>query len=282
MTAPSLHPGVTLRAVCMGIVGCLTISAGEPISVLVMQSSPMAADYSTGAALFLFFVLTLAINPLTKILTGTRLSPRELATVYIMMVVGAAIPSWGLVMNLIPLMGGFIYYATPENDWVALIHPYLPRSLVLDDYDAIQKLFEGVSKGEAIPWGVWLRPLFGWSLFIATLYFTTLCVLVILRKQWVERERLAYPLMEVPQTLVADADRGLPTILRNKIFWLGAAIPLFIVCWNIAGHFFHFFPQIAWDYPIQTIHAFPSINIRLYFPVIGFMYFANLNVSFSI
>ena len=126
--------GVTCRAIAMGVVGCLTLSAGEPISVLVMQSSPMAADYSTGAALFLFFLLTLVFNPLAKILTGSRLSPRELATVYIMMVVGAAIPSWGLVMNLIPLMGGFVYYATVENDWTALIHPYLPDSLIVDDY----------------------------------------------------------------------------------------------------------------------------------------------------
>ena len=42
--------------------------------------------------------------------------------------------------------------------------------------------------------------------------------MVILRKQWVERERLSYPLMAVPQILVTDADRGLPAILRSKLF----------------------------------------------------------------
>ena len=140
--------------------------------------------------------------------------------------------------------------------------------------------------GEPTPWktllNAWTMPLFWWLSFIWTLYFVCFCIVVILRKQWVERERLAYPLMEVPQMLVANADRGLPAILRSKLFWTGAAIPLSIVIWNIFGFFFHFFPQISWDYPIQTIHAFPSINIRLYFPVVGFMYFANLNVSFSI
>jgi hypothetical protein len=50
--------------------------------------------------------------------------------------------------------------------------------------------------------------------------------------------------MEVPQTLVTDATEGLPPILRNKVFWIGAAIPLFIVFWNIIGYFFHFFPTI--------------------------------------
>ena len=90
----------------------------------------MAADYSTGAALFLFFLVTLLINPLAKLLTGTSLHTGELATVYIMMVVGAAIPSWGLTMNLIPLLGGFFYYATPENDWANTIQPYISHLFV--------------------------------------------------------------------------------------------------------------------------------------------------------
>ncbi len=88
--------------------------------------------------------------------------------------------------------------------------------------------------------------------------------------------------MKVPQTLVTDTTEDLPPILRNKVFWIGAAIPLFIVFWNLIGYFFHFFPTIEWNYPIQTLRGFPPINIRRYFPVIGFMYFANLNVSFSI
>ena len=86
-------------------------------------------------------------------------------------------------------------------------------------------------------------PLFWWLSFISTLFFVCFCIVVILRKQWVERERLD-PLMEVPQTLVTDATERLPPILRNKVFWIGAAIPLFIVFWNIIGYFFHFFPTI--------------------------------------
>ena len=61
-------------------------------------------------------------------------------------------------------------------------------------------------------------PLFWWLSFIFTLFFVCFCIMVILRKQWVERERLSYPLMAVPQILVTDADRGLPAILRSKLF----------------------------------------------------------------
>ena len=49
---PGSRRGVSLRAVALGVICCLAIAAGEPYGVLMMQSSPMAADYSTGAALF--------------------------------------------------------------------------------------------------------------------------------------------------------------------------------------------------------------------------------------
>ena len=68
---------------------------------------------------------------------------RELATVYIMMIVAAAIPSWGFVMNLIPFLGRS-NYATPENDWAHSIHPHVADWLVTQDRTAIWKLFEGL------------------------------------------------------------------------------------------------------------------------------------------
>ena len=214
----------------------------------------MAADYSTGAALFLFFLITLLINPLAKLLTGTSLHTGELATVYIMMVVGAAIPSWGLTMNLIPLLGGFFYYATPENDWANIIQPYIARLLVPEDSAAIQKLFEGKAQGERIPWGAWATPLMAWGLFVVNMYFTTLCVLVVLRKQWVERERLNFPLATLPIEMSARAkDQTIAPFYRNYLTWVGLAIPALIGSINALHRYFNFIPQINLNlWPAQS------------------------------
>ena len=65
--------GVSLRAVGLGVICCLAIAGGEPYGVLMMQSSPMAADFSTVAAIFLFFVITLLLNPVARGLTGSSL-----------------------------------------------------------------------------------------------------------------------------------------------------------------------------------------------------------------
>ena len=69
-----------------------------------------------------------------------------------MMVVAAAIPSWGFVLNLVPLLGGFFYYATPENGWAITIQENLPAWLIPDDPGKFRTLFEGVARGQEAPW----------------------------------------------------------------------------------------------------------------------------------
>ena len=74
----TFHPspprrGVTARALLLGALGCLAIAVGEPYGVLVLRGSPLAADFSTGAALFLFFGLSLLLNPLFRLLRLARL-----------------------------------------------------------------------------------------------------------------------------------------------------------------------------------------------------------------
>ena len=280
---PSPPRRVSLRAIAIGAIGCLAIAVGEPFGVLVMQSSPMAADYSTGAALFLFFLVTLLINPLAKLLTGTSLHTGELATVYIMMVVGAAIPSWGLTMNLIPLLGGFFYYATPENDWANTIQPYIARFLVPEDSAAIQKLFEGRAQGERIPWGAWATPLMAWSLFVVNMYFTTLCVLVVLRKQWVERERLNFPLATLPIEMSTRAkDQAIAPFYRNYLTWIGFAIPALIGSINALHRYFNFIPQIDLNLWVPFLRRSIWVNFRPHFEVIGLSYLLNLDISMGV
>ncbi len=283
-----LTSGLTLRSLLLGLLQVLVVCLGAPYAIWVLGSSEITWSFFPIAVGF-FFVCLIGLNALLKALNPRwALQPAEMITVVVM----------GLVTTGIPIfMMGFVlsipttpyYFASAENQWGTHVLPHLPAWLLPSNEGlAMTWFFEGLPIGEPIPWSTllnaWTMPMFWWLSFIWTLYLVCFCLVVILRKQWVERERLAYPLMEVPQALVADADSPslLPAIMRNKVFWAGAAIPLFIALWNIVGFFFHFFPTIAWEHPIQIAHGFPTINIRYYFPVVGFMYFANLNITFSI
>ena len=65
-----------------------------------------------------------------------------------------------------------------------------------------------------------------WGIFVILFYTATLCMCGLLRKQWVESERLMFPLARVPLELCeGSAGSGiLPNILRSKAFWAAVAL----------------------------------------------------------
>lgn len=274
---------ITFRAIVIGALLCFCIAVGEPIGVLLVHGSPMAPDFSTGGAMFLFFILVFIINILLgRINKKLSLNTPELVTVYIMMIVACAIPSWGLVMNLLYFLGGIIYYATPENKWGELIHPYLKSHLVPQDKEAIRKFFEGMGKGESIPWGAWLEPLLWWFVFILVVYFVMICIATIFRKQWVERERLLFPLTQLPLHMAQKDEGIIPPFFRNKLMWLGFAIPVVIHSINGLHNYFNFIPAITTQWNIPILARSASLNLRLLFEVIGLSFLISSDISFSL
>jgi hypothetical protein len=87
--------------------------------------------------------------------------------------------------------------------------------------------------------------------------------------------------MEMPRLLIDDGGRP---IVRSKGFWLGVAIPLGMILFNLIGSFYIGFPKLEFTQAVtlQFSRDFPAISLMLYFPVIGFMYLVSTSVSFSI
>jgi len=270
---------ISIRAIIIGAICSFLIGAGEPFTVLHIQASPLCADYSTGGAIFLFFILVFLINALLKkISPSIYLKPTELITVYIMMIVACAIPSWGFTMNLIGLLGGIFYYATPVNRWEEIVHPHLPKHLFPQDRNAIWAVYEGLPKGAKIPWNVWVQPLSNWFLFIIVFYFMSICLMVMFRKQWVEKERLTYPLTELPSAMAKEET----PLYRSKLLWIGFAIPFVIYGLKGLNKFFPFVPApiLSFSYPIFN-RTF-TITLRIFFEVIGLAYLMSTSVLLSV
>ncbi|MBI2503221.1 MAG: hypothetical protein HYW07_08300 [Candidatus Latescibacteria bacterium] len=266
----------------------MLLCLGAPFAIWTIGSSEITWSFFPIGVGFPFICFIL-FNILLKSLNPRwALRSAELITVLVMGLVVSGIPAF-LVGYFLAIPTTPYYFASAENQWDQYVLPYLPKWLMPSNEGlAMTWFFEGLPLGEPVPWDTllraWAMPLFWWLSFIWTLYFVCFALVVILRKQWVERERLIYPLMEVPQALLADTGTPgrVPPVMRRRLFWAGVAVPLSIVLWNIIGFFFHFFPQISWEYPVQIARGFPPVNICIYFPIVGFMYFANLNVSFSI
>lgn len=262
----------------------MALALGEPYGVMVVHGSPLCADYSTGAAIFLLLLITLANGGLRKLTRRFSLNGRQLAIVYIMMVVACAIPSWGFVMNLVAIMAGPLYYATPSNHWASVLIPHLPEHLIITEPAASRAFYEGLHPGQSIPWGLWLVPLAWWLGLALALYLVQVSVAVILRKQWVENERLVYPLTQLPLELTSSegGPNALGVFWRNPLVWMGFAIPFVFHSLNALHSYFPVVPALsnAWGFSILRRHAW--VTMRIYFEVIGLSYLLTTDVALGL
>ena len=71
------------------------------------------------------------------------------------------------------------------------------NKILVNDGDGNKGFYEGLTPPDTIPWSSWTEPLILWGIFFLALYVCMVCVAVILRRQWTERERLSYPLTQV-------------------------------------------------------------------------------------
>ncbi len=280
----------TVRSFVVGAALSFFISIAAPYSDAMIMGSWMAGAFSTGGALFLLFILVAILNPLLKLIKrGIEFEATELVTIYIMMIVASSIVAVGLTEHLLPAIVGVYYFATPENDWVNLIHPYIPDWISPRDPEYINYFYEGLPRGEAIPWGIWIGPLLYWSSFAIALYFVMICMMVILRRQWVERERVIYPFAQTPMEMIGDDKSGyFAPFFKNPVMWLGFAIPFVIDSVRALHGYYPFIPDIR----IGVGHAAaPSmfmfggtihILFMFRFHVIGFVYLIPRDVALAI
>ena len=65
----------------------------------------------------------------------------------------------------------------------------------------------------------WVTPVMTWLVFFSALAFSMMMLSVILRKQWIEHEKLSYPIILLPFEMTTGA-----SFYRNRLLWIGFAI----------------------------------------------------------
>ncbi|MCZ6636003.1 MAG: hypothetical protein O7G87_21610 [bacterium] len=281
--------GLTLRAAALGIGIVVFINLWVTYAETVVHASRLSLSFFQLPLLFIFLILLGVVNPLVKRLGILRpLSPSELLTIIAIGMVGAVVPASGIAGFLMGVISVPYYFATPENRWAEFYHGHLSDWMVPTNPTVTRAFYEGLYPGELVNWHAWVIPLIWWSTFICAILICTACLMIILRRQWVEHEKLVYPLAAVPLEMIEDIDPQtlLPRLMRSKMFWFGAAVAFALFAWNTLSWFYPSVPGIA-AYPHAGYYRFsrhsPGLYIKPFqFYTIGFAYFADLQLLFSI
>ena len=285
--------GITLRAVVLGLLTMILFAFVTPYNDYYLKGTFVTGNHFPLGAVFVFMVLVLVVNTiLRKLWPEAQLSPSELIVIWCMMIVASGIPSSGLMRYWFSLQVGPFYYATPENQWEALFLQHIPKWMVPSTDPSgkvIKYFFEGMPEGMKVPWAAWRVPILFWSIFVAMLYWSMFCLCVILRKQWVEQEKLSFPLTVLPLEMARKPEDGrlVNSFMRDKLLWIGLMIPVAIHGLNGLHSYFNWVPTIPMTIPVQQLfheppwNAVSRIALRFYPSVIGFCYLLTLEVSFS-
>jgi len=248
---------------------------------MIIKGVPLARWSLTPAAIFVFFVLVAIINTILAFIhRNLALQQGELAVAYLLMVLGNTL-SGGFSAYVLPVISGAYYYANAANNWNEEVLPYLPGWIGPRNAGVIRDFYEG-NPGKDVPWEVWFLPLLYWLLFALALFLVMVCMMVILRRQWVVHEKLAYPMAQLPLAMIADDKQGkrIAPLFRNPVMWLGFAIPFTLASLDALHSYSANFPRINLSF--GSVELFSSgVNIELSFwsSITGFSYLIHQNVA---
>jgi hypothetical protein len=278
--AEPVHPdrGVTVRAIIIGFIAIIPGVFWGVYGDVVSQTDLTSTSLMMPPILIL--ITLLIINSLfRRTKPDWVLTTSELITIYVMNTMAVILSGMGMLQFLCTSLGAVPHYMPTEPLWAGYLDS-VPKS-ILPKLSAIDGFYKG---NQPIPWAAWTKPILLWSGFLFTMLFCMLCINSILRKQWVERERLAYPIVQLPLEMT-DQKSGFFT---NRLMWTGFAIACILETINSLNFLFPNIPHIqlrAYDLqPLFSTHPWNAIG---YFPTtlypltIGLGFVLSTEVSFS-
>lgn len=311
-SAESRRP-VNIRSVALGVLGVLFISSLTAYNDFVVFNTYLIGSALPLGLLLFFLGFVLLVNvPLNRWRPHRALGRGELAVALGMTLVSCGIPASGLMRYLPAQLVAPYYHAAGSAEIRAMldesrladwVYPTFASDSARDRAaDPIVTHFWNrdprprltwLDNWRAVPWAAWVRPAVSWGVLLVAVYGMIFCGAVIVRRQWVENERLPFPIATVFTSLIESPPRGraLNSLFSARSFWIAAGAVFAIHAVNaLATYSPRHWPRIPLGYDLSTLlvnppwsnvdWAFPKAGI--YFSVVGMMFFVQTKVAFSL
>ena len=227
---------------------------------------------------------------LLRVARRHALSQPELLLLYSMLCISTCAGGLGFVQILISQITAPFHYATASNGWQTLLWPHIPAWMSPRGEDVLQGFYRGnatLYSGKIL--AAWAVPVAAWTGFICILFWIPLCMTTLLRRRWVEEERLTFPLTYLPLAMT-ERHAG-PPFWQNRLMWAGFLAAGLLESVNFLSYLYPSIPSL----PIKPIgpnqldllltqrpwNAAGTLRLAFYPFAIGIGYLLAVDVSFS-
>ncbi len=148
-----------------------------------------------------------------------------------------------------------------------------------------------------VPWYAWWGHLWAWAPLLFGAFVAMIAIAGLVRKQWMDNERLPYPIAAVTLSFMEDPEKGkrFASLFRDKGFWIALVVAGGIITWNglasyglvpigikttlsltgegkpFSGH--------PWN---MVLSGWTVFNWKIFFSIVALTFFLSLELSFSI
>jgi len=279
------NKAVTVRALILA--GLLT-----PVSItwqLVVEQGIAGVGQAIFSLLSLFFNCLFILlglvwlnNLLARRWPQKALHRGELLVIYVLLTGVTAMCGGGIVEQLVI----FVAYPAYRAQWISVaaqsVAALFPQWLIVSDGRAASSFWVGeagfFSGGY---WRGWTVPVLSWTLLLGIVVFGLMCLSVLVRQQWADRERLTFPVIQLPLQLVSES-----SLFRGPLFWSGVGAAIIVAAVNGLHQLFPSMPalptrSLALRFPTSPWNAVGDIHLYFYPYAVGMGFLSPLHLSFA-
>lgn len=274
--AASSRGWISLRAVLLALILAPFTAywtADQPVDVIFSLMIP---------PVIMTFVVAMANLAVRRVWPRAALREGELVIFYGMhTVLGTMCAEWMSVTN--PYISSYALYASSDQRYGSKILPFASHWFFIPLKDA-HKFIDYRNGGYDFSYflahlHLWWKYIIAWTVVIVLVCLAMLCINSLMRDEWTNREKLAFPIIQLPMAIVQAGSGRLP-LWRSKYFVI-AFLAMFAIDMVNGLHFFYpsvplinvrFLGDMQQWFPNPPLNAigWTPIGIFPYMAVIGF------------
>lgn len=234
---PRRFASVRLRGILTGFLLCFPVCYATTNATQSHIFSLMVAPISALLVLILLNVL------LRRISMRLAFSQTDLIVVFAIVSVASSVAGeWAWISQ--PSIHSYALFQDSNTQFKEKFIPNLPDWLIVKDPKAVEDIKGG---GRDVAYVLSKLPLYfprylGWASIIVTLCFAMLCINSLMRGAWTQRERLTFPLIQLPVAMTEGGGTG--GMWRNKAMWAAFAVMFSIDILNGLNYLYPNLPSI--------------------------------------